>query len=51
MQFSFKENLMGIYTVTDKTGNETDLDVSYGLKATETGWKITSYKINSSKKK
>ena len=40
-----------VYTVTDKTGNETDLDVSYGLKSTETGWKITSYKINSSKKK
>ena len=39
------------YTVTDKSGNATDLDVSYGLKATETGWKITSYKINSSKKK
>lgn len=39
------------YTVTDKSGVATDLDVSYGLKATETGWKITSYKINSSKKK
>lgn len=39
------------YTVTDKSGNATDLDVSYGLKATEIGWKITSYKINSSKKK
>ncbi len=39
------------YTVTDKSGNATDLDVSYGLKATETGWKITSYRINSSQKK
>ena len=39
------------YTVTDKNGNATDLDVSYGLKATENGWKITSYKINSSQKK
>lgn len=39
------------YTVTDKSGNTTDLDVSYGLKATETGWKITSYRINSSQKK
>lgn len=44
-------NVNAIYTVTDKSGNATDLDVSYGLKATETGWKITSYKINSSKKK
>lgn len=39
------------YTVTDKSGNSTELDVSYGLKATENGWKITSYKINSSQKK
>lgn len=39
------------YTVTDKNGNSTELDVSYGLKATENGWKITSYKINSSQKK
>lgn len=39
------------YTVTDKSGNATALDVSYGLKATETGWKIISYKINSSQKK
>jgi hypothetical protein len=44
-------NVNAIYTVTDKSGNSTDLDVSYGLKATESGWKITSYKINSSKKK
>lgn len=39
------------YTVTDKSGNTTDLEVTYGLKATETGWKINSYKINSSQKK
>lgn len=39
------------YIVTDKNGNTTELDVSYGLKATENGWKITSYKINSSQKK
>ena len=44
-------NVNATYTVTDKSGNATDLDVSYGLKATESGWKITSYKINSSKKK
>ena len=44
-------NVNATYTVTDKSGNSTDLDVSYGLKATESGWKITSYKINSSKKK
>ena len=44
-------NVNATYTVTDKSGNSTDLDVSYGLKATEGGWKITSYKINASKKK
>lgn len=44
-------NVTATYTVTDKSGNTTDLDVSYGLKATETGWKITSYRINSSQKK
>lgn len=44
-------NVNATYTVTDKSGNSTDLDVTYGLKATESGWKITSYKINSSKKK
>lgn len=44
-------NVTAAYTVTDKSGNTTDLDVSYGLKATETGWKITSYRINSSQKK
>ena len=44
-------NVTATYTVTDKSGSTTDLDVSYGLKATETGWKITSYRINSSQKK
>lgn len=39
------------YTVTDKNGSATELEVSYGLKATDNGWKITSYKINSSQKK
>lgn len=39
------------YTVTDKSGNTAELEATYGLKATETGWKITSYKINSSQKK
>jgi hypothetical protein len=39
------------YTVTDKSGNITDLDITYSLKATENGWKITSSKINSSQKK
>lgn len=39
-----------VYTVTDRQGNLTDLDVSYGLKYTENGWRITSYTINSSQK-
>lgn len=38
------------YDVTDKDGNVTSLNVTYGLKSTSNGWKITSYKINSSKK-
>lgn len=38
------------YDVTDKDGNTTSLNVTYGLKSTANGWKITSYKINSSKK-
>ncbi|WP_374329290.1 hypothetical protein [Soonwooa sp.] len=38
------------YDVTDKDGNVTSLNVTYGLKSTPNGWKITSYKINSSKK-
>ncbi|WP_300672506.1 hypothetical protein [Soonwooa sp.] len=38
------------YDVTDKDGNVTSLNVTYGLKSTANGWKITSYKINSSKK-
>lgn len=38
------------YDVTDKDGNKTALEVTYGLKQTANGWKITSYKINSSQK-
>lgn len=38
------------YNVTDKDGNTTALSVTYGLKSTTNGWKITSYKINSSQK-
>lgn len=38
------------YNVTDKDGNTTALSVTYGLKSTANGWKITSYKINSSQK-
>jgi len=39
-----------VYQVTDKDGNTTLLNVSYGLKRSENGWKISSYKINSSEK-
>lgn len=39
-----------VYQVTDKDGNTTLLNVSYGLKHSENGWKISSYKINSSEK-
>ena len=39
------------YDVTDKSGNTVILNVTYGLKNTNGTWKITSYKINSSKKK
>lgn len=39
-----------VYTVTDKQGNSVNLDVSYGLKYTDNGWRITSYTINSSQK-
>lgn len=39
-----------VYQVTDKDGNTTLLNVSYGLKRSENGWKILSYKINSSEK-
>ncbi len=38
------------YNVTDKSGNVTALNVTYGLKSTANGWKISSYKINSSQK-
>ena len=39
-----------VYQVTDKDGNTMLLNVSYGLKRSENGWKISSYKINSSEK-
>lgn len=39
-----------VYQVADKDGNTTLLNVSYGLKRSENGWKISSYKINSSEK-
>jgi hypothetical protein len=39
-----------VYQVIDKDGNTTLLNVSYGLKRSENGWKISSYKINSSEK-
>lgn len=38
------------YQVTDKDGNKILVDATYGLKQTSTGWKITSYRINSSQK-
>lgn len=38
------------YDVTDKDGNVTSLNVTYNLKAINNNWKITGYKINSSKK-
>lgn len=38
------------YSVVDKDGNSTLLNVSYGLKNTPNGWKITSYNIVSSSK-
>ena len=37
------------YTVTDNAGKNTDLNVTYTLKASADGWKITGYKINSAK--
>lgn len=40
-----------VYQVVDANGNNTELNVSYTLKQTETGWKISNYKINSSEKK
>lgn len=40
-----------VYQVVDKDGNTTTLNASCGLKLTENGWKITTYKINSSEKK
>lgn len=35
------------YNVTDQQGNNTTLNVTYTLKASVDGWKITGYKINS----
>ena len=37
------------YTVTDNSGKATDLNVTYNLKASADGWKISGYKINSAK--
>lgn len=39
-----------VYEVVDKDGKTTLLNASYGLKNTEQGWKIISYKVNSSEK-
>lgn len=39
------------YQVEDRDGNLTSLLVTYSLKNTDTGWKISNYKINSSEKK
>lgn len=39
-----------IYQVIDKEENITELNVSYSLKYTDNGWKISNYKINSSEK-
>lgn len=38
-----------VYNVTDNQGKSTELNVTYNLKATSGDWKITGYKINSSK--
>jgi len=39
-------NVNVTYDVTDKNGKTTSLNVTYGLKATNNNWKITTYKIN-----
>ena len=44
-------DVVASYNVTDKKGNTSAVSVTYGLKESPEGWKITSYKINSSKKK
>lgn len=39
-------NVNVTYDVTDKNGKTTALNVTYGLKAVNNTWKITTYKIN-----
>jgi hypothetical protein len=39
-------NVNVTYDVTDKNGKVTALNVTYGLKAVNNTWKITTYKIN-----
>lgn len=39
-------NVNVTYDVTDKNGKTTSLNVTYGLKAVNNTWKITTYKIN-----
>ncbi|WP_379968217.1 NTF2-like N-terminal transpeptidase domain-containing protein [Epilithonimonas sp. UC225_85] len=39
-------NVNVTYDVTDKNGKVTSLNVTYGLKAVNNNWKITTYKIN-----
>ena len=39
-------NVNVTYDVTDKNGKVTSLNVTYGLKAVNNTWKITTYKIN-----
>lgn len=43
-------NVNVTYDVTDKNGKTTSLNVTYGLKAVNNNWKITTYKINNSQK-
>ncbi len=48
-----KENSSNVnvtYDVTDKNGKVTSLNVTYGLKAINGNWKITTYKINNPQK-
>nr|WP_228438144.1 hypothetical protein [Chryseobacterium sp. 6424] len=39
-------NVNATYDVTDKNGNTTALQVTFGLKNVNGEWKISSYKIN-----
>ena len=39
-------NVNVTYDVTDKNGKTTSLNVTYGVKAVNNNWKITTYKIN-----